>query len=249
MTFSEHARTVMDLASGYLKNRDLGAVNELENLLPVTEGFLEVNQSPEVLSLLALNHCILALYHVESTFNPAAAKYHALASENFFHAYLTGGYFSLEERRKTEVWKNTMTYVRAYCAYCEDDFEAVPHILSHLPVDMDNLALAGAALTRMAFEKDPTYAYPAFSALSHMDQLLRDSDSFDWIYKEDIYRTAYGFLTLLYADGQTSFPDEPRMPRDLSKALACSKKIYNILTDPQQKAWAMEDVENYTKRQ
>ena len=244
MTFNEYAKKIMDLCAAYLQRRDTAAAKELEKLLPTTDGYLPRND-PAVPGVAALHYCILALYNVETSFHPDVARKYALTSENFFEGYLKQSALTMPkvEYRQTKIWQEAMTIVRAYCDYWNDDFETALATLGRLEANSLTLALAGSAMTRMAYEVDPSYAYPAFDTLVKMDELLQRDEAIDWTYRQDIYRTAYGFLTLFYTSGNVSFPDEPRITHDVSRALTYAYKIYGLVTDEQQKTWAMEDIE------
>lgn len=244
----EHSQRVMSLASRYLKQRDAEAVEELENLLPVSRSFLSDPTTAEQELIMAIQNTVLALRYVESPFNPPIAVEYAQTAETYFNAAMKRSDISKADYDSDKLWRDTMILIRGYCAYWNDDFQSALSLSYDLSADTVTLALSGSALTRIAYETNPAYAYPAFKVLSEMDALLTEDSRFDWSYKEDIIRTAYGFLTLLYSNAQEAFPDESRIPHSTSKALQLSRKVYAMLTVEKQKAWVMDDIIKYTNR-
>lgn len=247
-TMQEHSKRVMSLANRYLKQRDSAAAEELENLLPVSQDFLSHPSTAEQELMMALNNTVPALYYVETRFNPTLAAKYAQTAETYFNAAMKRNEISHVDYNSSKIWRDAMILIRSYCAYGNDDFESALSLASDLPADSVSLALSGSVMTRIAYEANPTYAYPAFNVLSEMDAMLKENSSFDWVYKEDIIRTAYGFLTLLYDDAHKTFPDEGRIPHSVPKALQLSRKVHAMLTDEKQKAWAMEDIVNYMNK-
>lgn len=245
---TEHSNRVMSLANRYLKQRDSEAAEELENLLPVSRSFLSDPTTAEQELIMALQNTVLALRYVETPFNPPIAVEYAQTAETYFNAAMKRRDISKADYDSDKIWRDAMILIRGYCAYWNDDFQSALSLSYDLSADAVTLALSGSAMTRIAYEANPAYAYPAFKVLSEMDALLTENSRFDWSYKEDIIRAAYGFLTLLYDNAQEAFPDESRIPHSTSKALQLSRKVYVMLTVEKQKAWVMEDIIKYTNR-
>ncbi|MBQ9941917.1 MAG: hypothetical protein IJP03_02800 [Christensenellaceae bacterium] len=249
MDVQAHFQKVLALCSAYLQKKDAAAAVQVEQLLPDTLRLFEVytGDTSSITGLLATQHCVLALYNVENLFRPQRAIDHAGRAALGYTSFLKakGDSISPEEKKNNAAWRDCMTLVKAYCLYQQQDFDGMLALLKSVPASALSTALAGSALCRIALTKDASAAWPAYSTLFNMDRLLQGPDPIDWKYKEDIFRTAYGMLSMLYAKG---VPGEDRIPRDIHKALACSYKVHSLLTDKQQKAWVMEDILGYIKQ-
>lgn len=240
MKLFDYSKMIQSYVEAYIKTGDVEAIKKLEELKETTDRYVvnEIHDVRGAQGLLALHHWPLAVYYVEEEYRPQTAYEHATISEKAFERFNAG-----EPTDAKEGWKEVMTHIRAYCALQNDEFENTISILKDCPAGTLTLALAGSALTRLAYEVNPACAYPAFHTLRQMDQHMKAP--IETKYKEDIFRAAYGFLTLLYTDAKDAFPEEPRIPHSAQKALEFSYKIYSMLKDEQQKEWAMEDIEKY----
>jgi len=249
MVFQEYMQVILPRCSAFFRDHGDADAEYVIDKIELTEmGFdLEDTAPEDVMGLLGIQHLVAALYYSNNDYRVEKAAEHARSSRENFASYLdrVGSRLSPQERQTTGLYRDAAANLEAYCALQQDEFDACLQMLTQRDLSPLVLAMAGTAACRLAYEVPgrENFAYVAYDLLNRMDGAIQGP--FQWLHEEDIFRTAYSFLTLLVTDAGNAFPQETRIPQSRSRALEYSLKIYSMLTDPQQKAWAMEEIENY----
>ncbi|MBP3371897.1 MAG: zf-TFIIB domain-containing protein [Clostridia bacterium] len=249
MNFADYTADILDHCSSYFKKRDDESAEYVESKLALTQTYMGTGEVSDYLvhGVLGMQHLICALYYTENYLQSKKAYEHAKESYAGQKIYLENVRNTLdaEQIRQNEVYKRQALILQAYAMIQLEDFEGVMNLFVDEPVTPLILALTGTAATRMAYEYEnhDQYAYVGYALLKEMD--VHVEGPFKWVYEEDVFRAAYSFLTLLVTNAHESFPGETRIPQSRTQARAYAQKIYDWVKDPQQKQWALEDLQSY----
>lgn len=233
-----HAKRVSELINQYLCTHSTQAMEELANLYDTTLSYSK--QCKDFCSVVATHAHMLALHHIEDQYKPDTALGYSIKSNLYYDKYIEEMKNRGESTAGFQAWIDQIKLIQAYCHYQTNAFQIAVNLLldTTSPCAM---ALAGSALVRIAVEQNAEMAYPAYKLLVKMDENLQPPS---WIFEEDIYRMAYGNLSMFYTyDIKITSNGKNHIPYNIPKALEVLYRIAPLLKDPQQKEWIEEDIQ------
>lgn len=242
---AQHARRVLDLSSQYLRNRSETACETLDTLLALTQTYYD-NRCDAYAGVLAIHAHMLALWHVNEAYNPEKAVALASLAAERFEEHLQSDALRAQPEAERQTMQQYLWHAQLICAYAHSMqnnlFDALEW-LQKIPEGRGGsiyLALLGTVQFSLLCDQhyDP-YFPSALGLFQLMDQNL--PQSVRYVFEEDILRSAYGYYTLYYTHGVEN-PQYP-VPHDPQYALYLLRRVQQVLTDEQQKAWMQETID------
>lgn len=235
-----HASRVMELAGQYLQTGSEQASEELVDLYEVTDGFYK-QQIDGYEGVKAIHAHILALRYVNEAYNPSKALAYAHIAELGYTECLRT--LSPEEQKTTQLYLYQVWQILAYVDYVNDNLHGARQWIAKIPVQeigASGIALIATVLFRLACEEGRNELFPrAFDLFQGMDKVFTEPARYP--FEEDILRSAYSFYEMYYGD--INIGQQVSVTYDPNRSVAILMRAWNLLKDPQQKAWLKEDID------
>lgn len=239
----KHAAEVFHLADRYLREHSEDAAQKLKDLYDQTWDYYKQGCAAYD-GVMALHAHVLALWNVNEHFNLSLAFAYSHLAEECYRKFLDSEAVSALAEVDQRVYRLYLKHVRLICAYVDysnDDLYGAQRWLQTIGfenLEVAAVALMAAVLFRMTMDEGREDFLAPFNMFRAMDQMF--VKPVRYLFEEDILRTAYGFYELYYTHGvcdpAESVPYHPEL------AAQILTRAYALFTDPQQKEWMLDNI-------